>query len=58
VRHVEVDAESHLAAVRALGVWRTPTTLVLDAGGRVVRRAGGVPTKGQVVAALGEILGR
>jgi thiol-disulfide isomerase/thioredoxin len=58
VRHVEVDAESHLAAVRALGVWRTPTTLVLDADGRVVRRAGGVPSKAQVVAALGEILTR
>ena len=28
VQHVEVDAESHLEAVRALGIWRTPTLLV------------------------------
>jgi thiol-disulfide isomerase/thioredoxin len=56
VRHVEVDAESHLDAVRALGIWRTPTVLVLDDTGRVVRRATGVPAKAQVVAVLGEIL--
>ncbi|GAA0803233.1 TlpA family protein disulfide reductase [Spirilliplanes yamanashiensis] len=55
-RHVEVDAESHLDAVRALGIWRTPTTLVLDAGGRIVRRAAGVPGKAQVIAALAELL--
>ena len=30
VKHVEVDAESHLEAVRALGIWRTPTVLILD----------------------------
>jgi thiol-disulfide isomerase/thioredoxin len=52
VRHVEVDAESHLAAVRALGVWRTPTVLVLDPAGQVVRRAVGAPTRAQVLAAV------
>jgi thiol-disulfide isomerase/thioredoxin len=56
VRHVEVDAESHLEAVRALGIWRTPTLLVLDAGGRVAKRATGVPAKPQLIAVLGDIL--
>jgi thiol-disulfide isomerase/thioredoxin len=56
VRHVEVDAESHLDAVRALHVWRTPTLFVLDADGRIRRRATGVPGKPQLIAALGEVL--
>jgi thiol-disulfide isomerase/thioredoxin len=56
VQHVEVDAESHLDAVRALGIWRTPTLLVLDAGGRVVKRATGVPGKPQLIAVLGELM--
>jgi thiol-disulfide isomerase/thioredoxin len=56
VRHVEVDAESHLDAVRALGIWRTPTLLVLDVDGRVTKRATGVPAKPQLIAVLGEIL--
>ncbi|MGX6604194.1 TlpA family protein disulfide reductase [Micromonosporaceae bacterium Da 78-11] len=56
VRHVEVDAESHLDAVRALGIWRTPTLLVLDADGRVAKRATGVPAKPQLIAVLGDLL--
>jgi thiol-disulfide isomerase/thioredoxin len=52
VRHVEIDAEHHLDLVRALGVLRTPTTLVLDADGRELTRATGAPTSGQVLAAL------
>lgn len=56
VEHVEVDAESQLAAVRALNVWRTPTTLVVDAEGRIVQRAAGVPGKAQVIAALAPLL--
>lgn len=56
VEHVEVDAESHLAAVRALGIWRTPTLLVLDADGRLVKRATGVPAKPQLIAVVGELL--
>lgn len=39
-----------------LGIWRTPTTLVLDPEGRIVRRAAGVPRKPQVVAAVAELL--
>jgi thiol-disulfide isomerase/thioredoxin len=52
VRHVEVDAESHLDLVRRLGISRTPTTLVLDANGREVRRAAGVPRNDEVLAVL------
>ncbi|MEE4544931.1 thioredoxin family protein [Streptomyces sp. V4-01] len=53
VRHVEIDAEAHLELVRRLGVLKTPTVLVLDAGGSVVRRASGQPRKADVIAALG-----
>ncbi len=56
VTHVEIDAEHHLDLVRHLGIMRTPTTLVLDAGGHEVSRASGVPAKPQVVAALGGLL--
>lgn len=56
VRHVEVDAESHLAEVRELGVSQTPTLFVLDADGVVVRRATGVPTKPQLIAAVAGLL--
>jgi thiol-disulfide isomerase/thioredoxin len=52
VAPVEVDAEQHLDLVRALGVLRTPTTLVLDADGRELTRATGAPRRAQVVAAL------
>ncbi|MFB7656754.1 MULTISPECIES: TlpA family protein disulfide reductase [unclassified Streptomyces] len=54
VAHVEIDAEARLELVRALGVHKTPTVLVLDGGGRVVRRAVGQPRKADVIAALGE----
>ncbi|MDI6912401.1 thioredoxin family protein [Nocardioides sp.] len=53
VQHIEVDAEHHLELVRALGIMRTPTTLVLDAAGHEVTRAVGAPRKEQVIAALG-----
>ncbi|MFI7597652.1 TlpA family protein disulfide reductase [Actinoplanes sp. NPDC049681] len=56
VQHVEIDAESHLDAVRALGIWKTPTLLVLDEEGRVAKRATGVPAKPQLIAALGDVL--
>ncbi|MEU9025148.1 thioredoxin family protein [Actinomadura sp. NPDC048394] len=53
VAHVELDAEAHLELVRRLNVVRTPTVLVLDEAGRVVRRAAGAPRKADVIAALG-----
>lgn len=49
---VEVDAESHLELVRRLDVMRTPTVLVLDPRGAIVRRASGLPRRDQVLAAL------
>ena len=57
VEHIEVDAESHLDAVRRLDVWRTPTVLVVDRGGRVlVHRATGTPSKAQVIATIAGLL--
>jgi thiol-disulfide isomerase/thioredoxin len=53
VAHYDLDAESHLELVRALGILRTPTTLVLDPAGRETARAGGVPRREQVMAAVG-----
>ncbi|HET7325838.1 MAG TPA: thioredoxin family protein [Nocardioidaceae bacterium] len=52
VRHVEIDAESHLELVRRVAVQATPTTLVLDEAGRVRVRASGVPRAQQVLSAL------
>ncbi|WP_250286443.1 MULTISPECIES: thioredoxin family protein [unclassified Frankia] len=53
VRHVEVDAESHLELVRRLRIRRTPTVLVLDARAREVCRASGAPPgRAAVLAAL------
>jgi thiol-disulfide isomerase/thioredoxin len=57
VRHVEVDAESHLDAVRELGILRTPTVLLVDASGEVVQRASGLPTRSQLLNAVGAVLG-
>ncbi len=56
VAHVEVDAEQELELVRRLDILRTPTVLVLDAGGRQVRRASGQPRRADVIAALGEAI--
>jgi Thioredoxin len=52
VAHLEVDAESHLDEVRALGVWRTPTVLVVDAEGRIAFRLTGAPTRAGLAAAV------
>ncbi|MFI8002972.1 TlpA family protein disulfide reductase [Streptomyces sp. NPDC086010] len=56
VAHVEIDAEARLELARSLGISRTPTVLVLDAAGRVVRRAAGQPRTADVVAALGQAM--
>jgi hypothetical protein len=53
---VEVDAESHLDAVRALDIWRTPTLLIVDGQGQVRRRASGAPSRAQLMAAVAEVL--
>lgn len=51
---IEIDAEERLELTRRLNILRTPTVLVLDAEGRVTRRASGLPRRDQVMAALGE----
>ena len=50
--HVEVDAESHLDAVRALGIDRTPTLLYLDRAGRLVGRSSGAPRPAELAAVV------
>jgi thiol-disulfide isomerase/thioredoxin len=55
VVHVDIEAASRLELVRELGITSTPTVLVLDAHGQVVRRASGQPRKVDVIAALGAI---
>ncbi|WTW96276.1 thioredoxin family protein [Streptomycetaceae bacterium NBC_01309] len=52
VVHAEIDAEHHLDLVRRLDITRTPTVLVLDATGREVRRATGVPRRTDALAAV------
>jgi thiol-disulfide isomerase/thioredoxin len=47
---VHVDAESHLDAVRALGIRRTPTLLYLDREGRLVGRSSGAPRPEELIA--------
>jgi len=56
VTHVEIDAESHLDLVRRLDIMRTPTVLVLDPLGRIVKRASGAPRKAEVLATLAAAL--
>jgi thiol-disulfide isomerase/thioredoxin len=58
VRHIELDAESHLELVRRLDILRTPTTLILDATGAVVKRASGAPRKPDVIAAMAAAIDR
>jgi thiol-disulfide isomerase/thioredoxin len=57
VKHVEVDAESHLDVVRRLNILKTPTTLVLDRDQNVTQRAAGQPRKEHILAALEQAVG-
>jgi thiol-disulfide isomerase/thioredoxin len=56
VEHYEIDAEARLDLVRRLDIRRTPTVLVVDARGHIIRRATGAPRKADVIAALGELI--
>ncbi|MEV6524299.1 thioredoxin family protein [Longispora sp. NPDC051575] len=56
VAHVELDAEHHLDTVRALDIRRTPTVLVVDGAGRIVRRASGLPTRSQLMTAIADLV--
>ena len=53
VRHVDIDAAERLDLVRRLRISSTPTVLVLDQQGAIVKRASGLPRKADVIAALG-----
>lgn len=55
VDHVEIDVTDRLELVRALKIWRTPTTLLIDATGNVAGRASGVPTLAQVRESIGAL---
>jgi thiol-disulfide isomerase/thioredoxin len=48
--YVHVDAESHLDAVRALDVRRTPTLFYLDREGRLLGRSSGAPRPEELTA--------
>jgi thioredoxin-like negative regulator of GroEL len=56
VRHVEIDADEHLDAVRELGIWRLPTLLVVDRRGHVAKRTVGVPDRTALRATVTEVL--
>ena len=55
VKHIHIDAESHLELVRQLDIRSTPTTLFLNSQGVEVGRAAGTPKREQVLAALNAI---
>ncbi len=56
VKHVDLDVDEYLDLARDLNVSRTPTVLVLDSRGAIVRRASGQPRKADVISALGEAI--
>ena len=55
VKHIHIDAESHLELVRTLDIRSTPTTLFINRDGIEVGRAAGTPKREQVLAALAAI---
>ncbi len=55
VKHIHIDAESHLELVRQLDIRSTPTTIFLNREGIEVGRAAGTPKREQVIAALNAI---
>lgn len=56
VTHVDLDVADHHDLAREFNIQRTPTVLVLDADGFIVKRASGQPRKADVIAALGEAI--
>ena len=55
VTHVEIDAAARMDLVQRLRINSTPTVLVLDPDGAIVKRATGLPRKADVIAALGTV---
>ncbi|WP_344610453.1 thioredoxin family protein [Dactylosporangium salmoneum] len=56
VRHVEVDADAHLDAVKSLDIWRLPTLLIVDRGGNIARRSVGVPDRSELRRTVTEVM--
>ncbi|MEJ2869802.1 thioredoxin family protein [Actinomycetospora sp. OC33-EN08] len=56
--HRDVDLATRPELVRLLGVARTPTTLLVDGGGRELLRVDGVPRRAALVTAIEPHLGR
>lgn len=54
---VEIDATERFDLTRRLRVFSTPTVLVLAADGSIAGRASGRPSKSDVLAAVGTVLG-
>lgn len=57
VAYLDIDAEERLDLARRLTVLRTPTVLVLDGEGRITHRVSGPPRRGELEAAVGELVG-
>lgn len=55
VRHIDIDAESHLDLVRKLDIRSTPTTLFLDKEGIERGRAVGAPKRSELIAAISSL---
>ncbi|MBK8461592.1 MAG: thioredoxin family protein [Nigerium sp.] len=55
VAHIDIDAEARLDLVDEFGIMRTPTVLLLDAGGVVRHRIVGAPRRADVVEALRQV---
>ncbi len=56
--HIDVDAETRLDLVEEFGITRTPTVLLLDAGGVVRSRIVGAARKQDVLDAVNQVAGR
>lgn len=55
VAHIDLNAETRLDLVEEFGITRTPTVLLLDAGGAVRHRIVGAARKDEVLGALEDL---
>ena len=55
VVHVDIDCEARMDLVRQYDIRRTPTILVLDGTGTIVKRASGAPRRVEVISTLGDL---
>lgn len=52
VTHIELDVSARMDLVRRLGIRRAPTVFVLGRHGEITKRASGVPSREDVLAAV------